>query len=95
LSSDLPEDECDMVVLANIMHEVENNKALLSHAYRMLKTAGRLVVVDWNDTPSPIGPLTDKRLNPTEVKKMVESSSFRFIKNLDTDPFHFGMVFEK
>ncbi|HYC79458.1 MAG TPA: methyltransferase domain-containing protein [Candidatus Binatia bacterium] len=95
LSGNFPEGECDMVIMTNIIHEIEDKKNLLVHAYRMLKTGGRLVIVDWNSTPGPIGPAADKRVNENEVKKLVESSSLKYLKNLDTDPFHFGMVFEK
>jgi predicted methyltransferase len=84
-----------MVVLANIMHEIQNGKQLLMHAYALLKTGGRLVVVDWNDRPGPIGPAADKRISEQEARKQIESSSFKYLKSLDTDEYHFGLVFEK
>jgi ubiquinone/menaquinone biosynthesis C-methylase UbiE len=91
----LPQGESDMVVLANIMHEVHDRKQLLKHAYALLKTGGRLVAVDWNDRPGPIGPPADKRIGEQDARKQIESSSFKYLKNLDADEYHFALVFEK
>jgi ubiquinone/menaquinone biosynthesis C-methylase UbiE len=91
----LPQGECDMVVLANILHEVHSQQNLLKHAYGLLKTGGRLVIVDWNSEPGPIGPPVDKRVTQAAARKLAESSSFKFIKELETDQYHFGMAFER
>ncbi|MBX4187881.1 MAG: class I SAM-dependent methyltransferase [Candidatus Doudnabacteria bacterium] len=95
LACKVPEGECDMVVMANIMHEVESRKNLIKHGYGMLKTGGRLLIVDWNGQPGPIGPQSEKRISEGETRKLLESSSFKFIKNIETDEYHFGMVFER
>jgi len=91
----LPEGLCDVVVLANIMHEVGNPKHLLKHAYSMMRTGGKLVVVDWNAKHSPIGPTADRRMTEEAARKLVEGSSFRFSRDLPTDDFHYTMVFER
>lgn len=91
----LPEGLCDMVILANIMHEVSHPKNLLKHAYAMLKSGGRLVVVDWNANHSPIGPTADRRMAQAEARKLVEAASLRFSRDLPTDDFHYAMVFER
>lgn len=95
IPSRIPAGESDMVVLANIMHEIGSAKNLLAHAYALLKTGGSLVVVDWNDQPSPIGPEASKRLHPTQIKKDIEACALKFVKNIETDPYHFAMVFSK
>jgi predicted methyltransferase len=95
IPSRIPAATSDMVVLANILHEVGNIKNLLAHAYSLLKTGGCLVVVDWNDQPSPIGPEASKRLHPAQIKKQIESSAFKFVKEVESDLYHFAMVFTK
>jgi ubiquinone/menaquinone biosynthesis C-methylase UbiE len=95
LACKIPEGDSDMVVLANIMHEVNNPKILLKHAYSMMKTGGKLVVVDWNDRHFPIGPAAERRLKEQDAKKMIEACGLRHLRDLDTDDYHYGMVFEK
>jgi ubiquinone/menaquinone biosynthesis C-methylase UbiE len=91
----LPEGDSDVVVLSNIMHEVHDPKTLLKHAYSMLKTGGKLVLIDWNANHSPIGPAAEKRMAEQGAKKLLESSSFRFLREIDADAYHYAMVFEK
>jgi ubiquinone/menaquinone biosynthesis C-methylase UbiE len=95
LHTRLPEGQCAMVIMSGILHEVADNKNLIGHAYKLLQTGGRLVVVDWNDKPGAVGPAFEKRVNEVETKKLVESSTLRYVKNLDAGAYHFGMVFEK
>lgn len=91
----LPEGECDLVVLANILHEVENRKNLIKHAYAMLKTGGRILVVDWSKKTSPFGPSVDKRISEEDVRTLLTNSSFKLVKELEADDYHFALVFEK
>ncbi len=95
LTDRAPFGHSDMVLLANILHEVGHRKNLLAHAYKLLKTGGRMLIIDWNESPSPIGPPVSVRVSESDTKKLCESSSFRFVKNVDTDQYHFGLLFEK
>lgn len=87
-------DQADMVILSNILHEVSDHKNLIAHAYALLKTGGKLVVIDWNDQPGNFGPSADRRIGQGQAKKLLDSS-LKFIKEIETDQYHFGMVFEK
>lgn len=84
----------DVVVLASILHEIHDMHNLLAHSYSLLKTGGRLVVVDWNDQPGRFGPPAEKRLSEEKVKKQV-GAKFKFVKEVESDPYHFALVFEK
>lgn len=95
LSSRAPSGHMDMVLVANILHEVGNRKNLLAHAYKLLKTGGRMLIVDWNNSPGPIGPPVNIRISEDETKKLCEHASFRFVKTVSTDQYHFGLLFEK
>ncbi len=94
-SCKLPGPECDMVVLANVAHEVKNRKNLFKHAYALLKTGGKLVVVDWNEAPSPIGPAPEKRIKEDDVIQLAKSGSLKYVNHIDADGYHFALVFEK
>jgi ubiquinone/menaquinone biosynthesis C-methylase UbiE len=86
---------CDMVILANVIHQVNNRQNLLAQTYRVLKTKGKILAVDWNDKPSPIGPKVEARISEQETKKFLEKTGVRFDSSIETDPYHFGMVFIK
>src|SRR3989344_3278201 len=46
-SCKLPETTCDLVIISGIMHKSEDHENVLREAYRILKTGGRLLVVEW------------------------------------------------
>lgn len=94
LPSHIRLEHADVVILANILHEIQDMNNLLIHTYAMLKSGGRVVVIDWNDTPGHFGPVADKRVGEEKVKKVI-GSKFQYIKNIETDQYHYGLVFEK
>jgi ubiquinone/menaquinone biosynthesis C-methylase UbiE len=93
--SEIPTGSVDMVLFANILHQIKDKKSLLAIAYRLLKTHGRLVVIEWNDQPSPIGPTPEDRIPSSEVSKLISSSNLKQAGMLATDAYHYGLIFIK
>jgi ubiquinone/menaquinone biosynthesis C-methylase UbiE len=91
----LPPGVEDAVILASIIHEVKNRSALIQNAYALLKSKGKLLVVDWKDETSPFGPPMDKRVSKKEIRHELEKAGFKHIKDLDADLYHYAMIFEK
>ncbi len=80
--STIRDNEVDIVILANILHQVEDIEVILKEASRVLKDNGILLIVDWND-------YIDKK----EVLKKAES--FKLKEDIDTKTDHFVLVFNK
>lgn len=93
--NDIPHGGEDAVVLASILHEVNNREALLKNAYSLLKSKGLLLAVDWQTEHSPFGPAMDKRISEQDLRKMLEGMGMKHIKDLNGDLYHYAMVFEK
>jgi ubiquinone/menaquinone biosynthesis C-methylase UbiE len=91
----IPDGSCDMVIFANVLHQIKNRKNLLAQAYRALKTGGKLLVIDWNDKPGPIGPKAGMRVAEDEVEKFLVQSGLRMDSKIETDPYHYGLIFIK
>jgi ubiquinone/menaquinone biosynthesis C-methylase UbiE len=85
----------DMVLFANIAHQVKKSANLFAEAYRLLKTGGKLVVVEWSDQPGPIGPPADQRISAVRITKLSADAAFRSAGNITTDIYHYGLVFIK
>lgn len=59
----------DVVLFVNVWHEVDDRVAAAGEARRMLRSGGRLVVVDWRDDASgPPGPPANHRLGMGAVE---------------------------
>jgi len=68
---------------------------LFAESYRILKTGGKLLVVEWNDQPSPIGPAASERMPVSQIKKLAASSNLKEAGVVPADAYHYGLVFIK
>ena len=91
----IPTGQVDVVLFANIAHQIKNRNNLFAEAYRLLKTQGKLIVVEWNDQPSPIGPMAADRISEAEINSLGKKFSFKTAGNIVVDPYHYGLIFIK
>ncbi len=91
----IPPGTIDFVIVSNILHQLRNKNNLFLEAYRLLKTGGKLLVLDWNDQPSPIGPAAAERVSPAEALKLVQAANFKPAGEVPSDVYHYGLTFIK
>ncbi len=92
---DIPAESCDLVIIGNILHEISQKEPLLKNVYRVLKTGGRVVAVEWKKTATPFGPALQRRVEQQTLEIMLMQSGFRKIKELEADGYHYAVLFEK
>lgn len=85
----------DLVVIANVLHQLKNQQAVFTESYRMLASGGKLLVVDWNSTPGHLGPTGVVRISEEKVKQLALASNLKFSGTVDTDNYHYGLIFTK
>lgn len=93
--TEIPGLSCDLVVLASILHEITDRKPLLANSYRLLKTGGKLLVVEWKKEVTPFGPELSARLDPSVIEQELVLSGFRKTQDLIADSYHYAMLFIK
>ncbi len=91
----IPSGCADLVIAANLMHQIHNPQIIMTEIYRILKTSGKLLVIDWNGRPTSIGPKAVERISEDKVKSAALGSHLKFESNFETDQFHFGLLFQK
>ena len=94
---ELDDGEVDVVFHANVLHECENPELHLKEAFRVLKSGGRIVVVEWNwaDEESQPGPPNVRRLEPATTRELLEKASFEIGSTDDAGPYHYVVVASK
>lgn len=92
---DIPEGSCDSVILASILHEIDSRPALIKNAYRILKTGGKIIAVEWKKQSTPIGPDMSRRVSEQELEQMLTQAGLRKDKELQTDGYHYAIMFTK
>lgn len=86
---------CDGVILSGILHLSHLRQNVLRESYRVLKTGGRLVVIEWKKEPLPFGPPIDSRIDKSELPGILAESGFRLQTEIPADAFHYAFVFLK
>ncbi len=92
---DISEGSCDVVIIASIIHEIESKESLVKNAYRLLKTGGRLLAVEWKKELTPLGPAAERRVSLVELEALVSPLGFRKQRDLSTDGYHYAALFVK
>lgn len=93
-SCKLPDTSCDAVIISSLMHQVENRDNVLREAYRVLKTKGHLLVVDWLPE-SAFGPPSQDRISKEKLGKLLEKYGFRPAAELPAGSFHYALLYNK
>ncbi len=83
----------DLVLMTNLLFQLIDKQKVISEANRVLRPAGRLLVVDWKPEAS-IGPQEGK-IAPEEVKTMCQDTGFDLEKEIVVGTYHYGLVFQK
>jgi len=85
----------DHAMLFNILH-IEEKKALLDEAYRILRPGGIVSIIHWNyDASTPRGPSMSIRPRPEQCQAWAESAGFAFLRHQDLSEcckYHDGML---
>jgi ubiquinone/menaquinone biosynthesis C-methylase UbiE len=92
--SNLPKELLDLVMIHNIMFQVNDKKTLIQEAYRVLKSSGKLAMIEW-DMMSPIGPPKNLRLPEREVVSLIQNNGFEIESRIEAGKYHYGYIFNK
>ena len=91
----IKDDFLDIALLINTLFQTKEDEAIIKEAKRMMKKAGKLLVVDWNQTAVPFGPPLVDRTKEGEIKKIAKKLDLKLIKSFPAGPYHYGLIFEK
>lgn len=94
---EMDEGEVDVVFHANVLHECEDPARHLLEARRVLKTGGRLIVIDWHwaDEESQPGPSNTERIPVDDARALIEVAGFQIQDVQDVGPFHYAVQAQK
>lgn len=90
----LADTSCDAVILSSLLHLVQNAEPVLREAYRVLKTGGKIIVVEWK-AGGAIGPGPEHRVPEAEARRLLEKYGFHPQSELPAGSFHYALLYSK
>lgn len=94
-ASGLPDDWADLVLLSTILFQSEP-PAVLREAARVVKPGdGRVVVVEWDQVATPVGPPPERRVLQDAVLAAAKQHGLILLSAFRPSPYHYGFIFVK
>ena len=84
----------DAVIASNILFQVEDKDKFIEEVKRILKPGGMLLLIDWSDNGSAIGPIIDKIIPKNQAREMFEKRGFVWSRDIDAGMHHYGIIFK-
>ncbi len=91
----LPELSFDFVILGKVLAQIKHPENLIRETYKILKTGGFVLVVEWKKENAAFPQPLEYQLTKEQIKQQFRKHGFHLTKELDTDKYHFALVFKK
>lgn len=103
LHGDIEENGCtkigdnvaDVAIVANVLFQVEDKVGLVNETKRILKSSGRVLVVDWKESFGGLGPQTKDVVTEATAEDLFEKAGFVFVKEIAAGDHHYGLILRK
>lgn len=84
----LPDAGADVIVMAQVHHELDDAPALLEECRRLLVPKGRLAIIDWKDEEIPVRPPGGRSVPAPVLARQMKEARFVDIESHDTYAYH-------
>jgi len=86
---------CDVAIASNVLFMLEDKKSFLSEVRRILKTKGRILLIDWSASFSLMGPHPDHVVYKDDALKLLKEAGFSFEREISAGAHHYGIIARK
>ena len=85
----------DRALIINVLNQSNSRANVLKESARMLKTNGKMLIIEWNATESPIGPTPDRRVKLEAIKEAAPKLGLTVEAGFEAGPYHYGIILKK
>ena len=84
----LPDSTADIIVMAQLHHELDEPEALMAECYRLLNAGGTVAVVDWTDEDNGRSPAKGRRVPEATIRAHLTVAGFEDLISHQVYEFH-------
>ncbi len=85
----------DHVIVVNTFFQVENQSETIKEVNRVLRSGGTLLLIDWSESFSGLGPQPDQVVDQSTAVSLCESVGFTLDRSFDAGDHHYGVALRK
>ena len=89
----LAERSVDTIFFCDVLHHIDNRPAYYAKLAKALKPGGRIVDIDFDQKPTPIGPPEAMRIPAGDVVKELDAAGFRKTESIEILPYQYFLIF--
>src|SRR3989344_3489734 len=93
--SNLPDENFDLVIVANLLFGAEHKEQIVKEAKRVLRKGGRALVIDWRDSFNGMGPHKDHVVTQDHAQTLFELGGFTHPEPVPAGEYHWGFLARK
>jgi ubiquinone/menaquinone biosynthesis C-methylase UbiE len=91
----LPDAAMDVAIMANALFGITNKEAAAKEAARILRKAGRVLLIDWSDSHGGLGPHPSHVVSKAMAKQIFEDAGFSGAEDIPAGAYHWGLILRK
>lgn len=91
--TNIAESSLDLVIIVNVLFQIEDKKAVISEAKRLLKKEGKIVIIDWEKEAKYN--YSGQSVDIKEIKKIAEEINISIEKEFKASPYHYGIILKR
>ncbi len=85
----------DWVVAKDVLLQNQDKNIILSEVARVLKPAGRALIIEWDPEAPIVGPDRGIRIKPADLKQMINDAGLVVVGEPAVGGFHYAFLVEK
>lgn len=91
--SKLRDHSVDGVILSNVLFQLEHKENAIKEIQRIIKSGGKLLVVDWAGAYGGMGPHPDHVVTEHQAEELFIKGGFYKAKDFRAGPHHYAILF--
>ena len=84
----LPDGVADVIIMAQLHHELDEPEVLMAECHRLLNSSGTVAVVDWADEDNGRSPAKGRRVPNATIRAQLTSAGFKDLGSHQVYEFH-------
>ena len=83
----------DAVIVSNVLFQVSDKLGLVDEAKRILKKGGKVLLIDWSESFSGMGPSPIHVVKEEQAREFFTRRGFKILENISVGEHHYGIIF--